>query len=205
MLFIVLLFPSTSFADDEENPEIEDVSGDARSYLDIEKAWFFENPDEPAMLYTVIQLAKPNSIAPKQHLTIHWKMNGEVYWTMCGVGYGGDEQIFYSSGIGYDRWYNRATVYDIEGEFNDNNERLVICFVPKEYIGNPQPGDVLTDTECQCFQRFGLWGRMGFAPKLRISLFRNLGLTFLQVIDSAPDNDLSDNIKEYGEDYIIKY
>ena len=40
MLFFTKLLPTTVFAGDEENPEITDSIGDARFYLDIDKAWF---------------------------------------------------------------------------------------------------------------------------------------------------------------------
>jgi hypothetical protein len=205
MLFFTILIPVNVLSGDEEDPEIRDIIGDARSYLDIEKAWFYEDADEPDFLYTVIQLAQPNAIPLKQHLTIHWEMNGEIYWTMCGIGYGGSDRVFFNSGKGYDQWYDRAIVHDINGDFISGENGLVICRVPKETIGDPEPGDVLTKTECQCFQRFGLWGRMGFSPRLRMALFRTLGLDSLWIIDSAPDNDPSDDIREYGNDYVIQY
>lgn len=204
MLLIPTIVPFSALAGDEGDPEIEDILGDARDYLDVDKAWFYEDSSNPDLLYTVIKLAKPSSLPLKQHLTIHWEMNGEIYWTMCGMGYGGDEKIAFFAGEGYDYWYDRAIVHDVTGEIIEEQDGLVTCIVPKEFIGDPQPGDVLTKTECECFQRFGLWGRLGFAPILRIKLFIALELPFLQVEDFAPDNDF-DDIKEYGKDYVIQY
>ena len=207
MLLIATISPITGnvLAGDEENPEIEDILGDARTYLDIEKVWFYENPAEPDMLYTVIKLGNPSSIPLKQHLTIHWEMNGEIYWTMCGVGYYGGERIFYNAGEGHDYWYDRAIIHDITGDFIEEEGGIVTCCIPKECVGNPEPGDVLTKTESQCFERFGLWGLMGFGPKIRESLFRTFNLPFLQVVDFAPDIEFDGDSRIYGKDYVIKY
>lgn len=38
MLLITTILPITALAGDEENPEITDTVGDARPYLDIQKA-----------------------------------------------------------------------------------------------------------------------------------------------------------------------
>jgi hypothetical protein len=49
-LLIITILPITAIAGDEENPEIEDESGDAFGHLDVLSAWFYENPDEPTEL-----------------------------------------------------------------------------------------------------------------------------------------------------------
>ena len=61
MLLTTTLLPITALAGDPENPEITDTIGDARAYLDIEKAWFYEDPSTPEMLYTTIKLTRPSS------------------------------------------------------------------------------------------------------------------------------------------------
>ena len=52
MLFLTLLFPSQVFAGDEENPEIEDETGDdVIDYLDIISAWFYEDAQQQEYLF----------------------------------------------------------------------------------------------------------------------------------------------------------
>ena len=199
IMLISTCFTYLVIAGDENNPEIEDNIGDARPYLDIEKAWFFEDEQNPEYLYTTIKLQMGNKVSPQQHLTIHWKINGEIYWTMCGIGYSVDQWIIYNFGIGTDQWNDRAEVFDIEGEYN-TEAATVTCKIPKELLNNPTPGTILKDTESQCFERFGLWGRLGFGAKLRFGLFSNFNLPFLQIADFAPNDS-----ETYGKDYIIKY
>ncbi len=47
ILFFMLFIPTTLsaivIAGDEENPEIIDTIGEVRTYLDIDKVWFYED------------------------------------------------------------------------------------------------------------------------------------------------------------------
>ena len=143
-----------------ESPEITDTIGDARAYLDVKKAWFYEDPNTPDMLYTTIELVKPSVIPFKQHLTIHWKMNGIYYASMLGVGYDFSNWKVYVSIIGNGSFGEpKPVISAIQGTFN-TADGTVTCKIPKSTIGNPKPGDVLTDTNSQCFQCFGFWGRL---------------------------------------------
>jgi hypothetical protein len=197
MLFITTLIPITALAGDEENPEITDVIGDARTYLDIKKAWFYEDPSTPEILYTTIELTKPSTIPFKQHLVVSWEMNGEHYASMLGIGYSLTHWLWYVSVVGRGAFGDpKPITSDIQGSF-DTKKGTVTCIIPKSTIGNPTPGDVLTKTQSVCFQRFGLWGSLGFYPPFRYFLF-NVMLKKLQVEDVAPNVD-------YGLDYIIQY
>lgn len=199
MLFLTMSFSLSAIAGDKENPEIKDVTGDARSYLDIEKAWFYENENNPDFLYTTIKIVKPSTIPAKQHLVIDWRMNGEYYASMLGVGYDigiNYPWLYYSAIIGRGQFGDpQPIISQIEGYFNET-DCTITCIIPKSTIGNPKPGDVLTNTFSQCFQRFGFWGRLGFAPRFRYTLFNLLGILPLE--DTAPDIG-------YGSDYIIQY
>jgi len=209
LFFVLLVLLSTAIlpfpviAGDDQNPEIVDTVEDARSYLDIEKAWFFEEESTPNYLYTTIKLRNSNVMMPKQHLTVHWKMDDEIYWTICSVGYEAGQWIHFNFGIGIDYWYDRAEVFDIEGEF-DKESGTVTCKIPKSLLNDPEPGTILTDTSSECFERFGFFGRLGFGPKMRSILFYKLGLPELQVQDFAP-NIIPGEEREYGKDYIIQY
>jgi len=78
----------------------------------------------------------------------------------------------------------------------------VTCVILKNTIGDPEPGDILTNTQSQCFQRFRFWGRLGFSPLIRFIFFDQI-LEMWQVEDTAPD--YVDYQVVYGSDYIIQY
>ncbi|HWR62910.1 MAG TPA: hypothetical protein VN365_00725 [Candidatus Thermoplasmatota archaeon] len=205
MLFFTTLLPTTVLAGDEEHPEITDTIGDARWYLDIDKAWFYEDPITPDVLYTTIEIVKPSVLPPKQHLVVLWEMNGEHYAAMLAVGYDiGIEfpWLYYSAIEGRGQFGDpKPKISTIDG-FLNKTDGTITCKIPKSTIGNPQPGDVLTNTQSQCFQRFRFWGRLGFYPFFRHMIFDQI-LKKWQVEDIAP-NYVNDSIV-YGSDYIIQY
>jgi hypothetical protein len=197
MLLTTTILPITAIAGDEENPEITDTSGDARAYLDVTKAWFYEDPSTPDVLYTTIEITKPMMIPFKQHLVVSWQMNGEHYASMLGIGYSIQMWFEYVSIIGRGQFGDpKPIVSIIEGSF-DTTDGTVTCVIPKSTIGNPAPGDVLTNTQSVCFERFRFWGRLGFSPLFRYILFDEI-LEKWQLEDFAPDQG-------YGSDYIIQY
>ena len=204
MLLFTTILPITALAGDPENPEITDAIGDARAYLDIKKAWFYEDPSTPEILYTTIEITKPSSIPFKQHLVVTWQMNGEYYASMLAIGYYLNKSRWfeYVSIIGRGQFGDPESTFSyIQGSF-DTTKGTVTCIIPKSTIGNPKPGDVLTNTHSQCFERFGLWGSLGFSPFARNFLFEVI-LKKWQLEDTAPDP--VNNEWVYGLDYIIQY
>ena len=196
-LLITTTIPLIVSAGDQDHPEITDTVGDARAYLDINKAWFFENSSSPEMLYTTIELTKPNVIPFKQHLVVAWQMNGEYYASILFIGYNISQWLEFYAIIGRGHWGDPQPIATpIQGSF-DVARGTVTCIMPKSTIGNPQPGDVLTNTHSECFQRFRFWGRLGFSPFLRDYIFDKV-LQKWQLEDFAPDDG-------YGSDYIIQY
>lgn len=197
---LLILLPATVCAGSRNDPEITDDTGDARAYLDIEKAWFYENQTTPDFLYTTIELAKPNIIPPKQHLVVSWMMNGEYYASMLAIGYDIGYWFDFCSIIGKGTFGDpEPQIATITGDIN-LDEGTITCKIPKSTIGNPQAGDILTHTYSTCFQRFRFWGRLGFSPLLRLLIFDALGNW--QVEDIAPNPILE---QEYGKEYIIQY
>jgi hypothetical protein len=88
--------------------------------------------------------------------------------------------------------------YSIDKGAYDKSTGIITWKIPKEIIGNPGPGDVLTKTNSTGFQRFGLLGRIGFSrPIIDLLTKRVFGNSLW---DNAPDNP-----DEYGLDYIIQY
>jgi hypothetical protein len=205
MFFVMLILSSLTVgvsAGSESDPEITDTIGDARTYLDIHKAWFYEDSSRPEMLYATIKLTQPNPLPFKQHLVVSWEMNGEHYASMVGIGYSFKQWFIYEAIIGRGQFGDpKPTVSGIEGSF-DTTKGTVTFFIPKGAIGNPAPGDVLTNTKSECFERFGLWGRLGFSPFWR-DIFFSMILDEYQLFDTAPDYLDGDVV--YGRDYIIQY
>jgi hypothetical protein len=201
ILLITTILPITALAGDEENPEIIDTIGDARPYLDITKVWFYEDPSTPEMLYTIIKITKPSAIPFKQHLVVSWEMNGEHYASMLAIGYSLTQWLAYVSIIGRGAFGDpKPIVSDIQGLI-DSTKGTVTCIIPKNTIGNPKSGDVLTKTHSQCFQRFGFLGRLGLTPLPRYIFFDALGKWQLE--DTAPDPVNAEWV--YGIDYVIQY
>ena len=197
VLLITTTIPFVVKAGDQDHPEITDTVGDARAYLDIKKAWLYEDPSSPQMLYTTLEITKPNIIPFKQHLVVQWQMNGEYYASMLVIGYNVTQWLEFYSIIGRGQLGDpQPTVYAIEGTF-DTTKGTVTFSIPKSTIGNPTPGDILTNTHAQCFERFRFWGRLGFTPFLRDYIFDKV-LKKWQLEDFAPDSG-------YGSDYIIQY
>jgi len=203
MLLITTSFLFCAIADDNKQPEIEDETGDARSYIDIEQVWFHEDQNHPDVLYITIQVRQPNALAPKQHLTVHWNMNEEHYSAALAIGYGFQNWFYFDIVEGYTYLGEEYNVSKITGDFN-TQERTITFIIPKNTIGYPKKGDILTETHSVCFQRFGFWGRLGFSPKLREIFFVFFDLSSLQVFDFAP-NITPEGTQQYGLGYIIKY
>ncbi len=199
---LLMIIPVTVYAGSTDDPEITDTVGDARTYLDIQRAWFFEDPNTPEVLYTTIKLTQPSAVPFKQHLVVSWEMNGEHYASMVGIGYSFTQWFEYVAIIGRGQFGDpEPTVSDIEGSF-DTSEGTVTFFIPKSTIGNPTPGAVCTKTKSECFERFGLWGRLGFSPFWR-DIFFAVILEKWQLFDTAPD--YLDSEVVYGRDYVIQY
>lgn len=173
MLLIMTTLSITAFAGDEENPEIVDETNDlfgifARSpkvlnfftalkifnmesfdFMDITKAWFYENPDNPDYLYAAIKLVDLEFINQRTIYAMHWELDGKTYAVGVHVYSNGETQSFFG-GQTFRRWgpYN-----DIVGSFDVDND-IVTFEIPKNIIGDPQPGDVLTRTDAWTGLRF---------------------------------------------------
>jgi hypothetical protein len=193
MLLITTIPPMTAIAGDEEHPEIKDAAGDAFGYIDINSVWFFEKAETPQFLFVSMKINEPSNFIPKQTFGIFWKHNNIQY--SCGLGVG----------FSFNDWKSFMVV-----KYNDNKEEIIAnngtydfetgiitCEIPKAIIGNPQTGDVMTDTWSNAFRRLGFIGRIGFT---RTSLDLIILLVFgNNMWDYAPERG------EHGLDYVIQY
>jgi hypothetical protein len=195
MLFIFTLMSVNVFAGSEEDPEILDEKDEeVIEHLDIISAWFFEKEDEPDYLFTALKLKDINIQKPVQLLTLHWYFNDVQYASGLRIGYK-IPWVEYIAGKAEGWWFwFQVDFKPITGEY-DEEKGIITCKIPKNFIGNPEQGDILTKTKASTIQRFGFRGRLGLENLWLIAFFR---LTSGKVPwDGAP--------YEYGRDYIIKY
>jgi len=185
-LLITTILPVTVtvFAGDEKDPEIVDVTGDTDIvFLDIESAWFYENTDEPDYLFTALKMKdlKENFNAV---FSIRWTYNNVVYVSGLDTFYFRDNE--FRSGLRqratYWQWKNMP---ECKGVFDQNTD-IITWKILKSNIGNPQKGDVLTNTESSAVAGFPLSFIYFFTGK--------------DCRDFAPDN-----YGDYGQDYIVQY
>jgi len=156
--------------DNERNPEIKDKSGDTVGYLDILSVWFYEEPDEPDYLYIVMKVRNLKTIL-RTVFSVYWMYNGVNYVSTMFVGiYGTYWSVSY-----FDRGWQTSLSngsYDLQSD-------VITMKIQKSKIGDPQPGDILTNTYALAWQKIVF----GWIPWF---------------VDYAPN-------RGYGRDYIIQY
>lgn len=184
MLLTTTILPLTALAGDPENPEIKDDLNDTYlPFLDIVSAWFYEKADEPQYLYTAIKVQSIN-LKANAVLSIRWGYDGKEYVT------GFDTFIFqkdvFRSGdpkrASHFQWIHMP---ECEGTV-DRTTNVITWRVLKSNIGNPEKGDVLTNTRAAAVSG-------GYS-------------SFLYSFTGRDYRDFAPNTQdEYGLDYVIQY
>ena len=184
LITTILPITETVIAGDEENPEIVDVTGDTDlGFLDIESAWFYEKADESDYLFTALKI-KDLKEAFNAVLSIRWAYNDVVYVSGVSTYYYKDKE--FRSGLRQRATYRQwKSMPECIGIFDQNTD-IITWKILKSNIGNPQRGNVLTNTEASAVAGF---------PLSFISFF--IGKDYR---DFAPDD-----YGDYGQDYIIQY
>ena len=198
LLFLVLFNNITVFAGIQEDPEIEDTIGDAFGYLDIQSVWFHENEENPDILYVSMKINDPVYWHFQQTFAVFWIYNNELYSCGLHLGFGvGNQWEKYSAGKYPPNRYYDYYHYNLTGQYLIS-DGIITMELPKEFIGNPEKDDILTDTWSNAFRRVGFIGRIGFTRALIDDLI--LKIFGNSMWDYAPNKD-----EGYGRDYIIKY
>ena len=193
MLMISLSFTVVVSAGSEEDPEIEDETGDAFGYIDVESVWFYEKQEEPDVLYVCMKIHNASYTTFQQTFAVFWEYKNVKYAISLHLGFSFKNWSKYNSGIKGGRDYIHTP---IEGDY-DFDTGIITWKVPKENIGNPEKDDVLTGTWSNAFRRLGFIGRIGLTRHI-------LDTIILQIFgnnmwDYAPERG------EYGREYIIHY
>jgi hypothetical protein len=186
---IFVITPSSAFAGDEQNPEITDYENDMFKHpyfkvptrslkaIDILSAWFYENQNESNFLFITIKVVDLNYLFfLRSAYTVTWGHDVYVYTARLSTQFLG----FYSIAVIQRSYPNKINF--ISASFDKENN-LVTFKIPKNLIGNPQPGDILTRT------------RAGSA----ISTASGYILDFYFALDVAP------NYQASGKNYIIQF
>ncbi len=154
----VLSMKRTTEIDFVDDPEIIDDEGDvfgllsyifpqeAFGFLDIVTAWFYENPNEPDYLYVTIKL---NDLDFKSWHTIY-----SMQWTYNGVKQGVSVHTREKGAVASFFVTSGEDGYAIDGSLDAEND-IVTFQIPKNMIGDPKPGDVLTNPETLTSLRLG--------------------------------------------------
>jgi hypothetical protein len=205
LLVLTAVLPLSVMAGSEEDPEIEDFNEntpddifgtftripglftffraigmfpfDSFAVIDIQSAWFYEQVDEPTYLYTALKLEDVFLIKQTQIYTIRWTMNGKDYSTSVRSNMMNGVHTSFQGGSSH----AGGAREEINGSFDVENN-IIYFAVPKQLIGNPQPGDVLTETNAWTALRFGAEPLTAF-----------LG------------GELAKDWSGYGKDYVIQY
>ena len=205
-LLIINILPMCVIAGDEQNPEIVDETNDlyglfaikpnvynfftkfnifnmeSFDFMDITSAWFYENPDKPDYLYTAIKLKNLEFINQRTIYAMHWEFKDKNYAVGVHVYSNGTTKGFFAGEtFGIFNKYRYGPYYNASGLFDIDND-LVIFEISKDVIGNPEPGDKLTNTDAWTGLRF---------------IFEPLTIPF--------GGEVAKDGTGYGEDYIIQY
>jgi hypothetical protein len=178
MLVSLSLHMSSVLAGDEKHPEIEDRTRDVRltgyfplfpqffvKHVDIVSAWFHEDSENPDYLYASLKLRglNGNTETLEAIYLISWTYKENTYNAGLKIHPDGIANGGYNIDINNGERYERC-----EGTLDEENN-CIIWEVSKDIIGDPKPGDVLTNTfaytDLRCTEESGL-------P--RIDLFKDL-------------------------------
>jgi hypothetical protein len=146
--FVILMISSSATALGHSDPlitdEIGDVSGSLSflfpqktwAFLDIESAWLYETSTEPDNLYASIKVSDLTLRRWHTIYTFCWEYNGVFCAANVHLGLKGAASDFFAE-------YGDHTEKITDGILDTEND-IITIIVPKSLVGDPKPGDVLT-------------------------------------------------------------
>jgi hypothetical protein len=188
-IIVMMLMTSSSItmfvsAGSEEDPELQDNEGDTTLLMyDILQAWFYEIPEEPNYLFTVLKI---NDLSGRSNAvySIKWNYNEINY--VCGLDtFYYKENIFRSGNPQRATYWQWNSMPECEGEFN-LEESIITWKIPKNEIGSPPQGAVL--------------------QQIRAHAVPGFPMSFIYFFTGRDYRDfMPDSVGEYGRDYVIQY
>lgn len=204
LMLVITAFSLTVYAGDENNPEIQDQENDITGkliqypilfkilktinmvpfqsfeFIDITSAWFYENENEPDYLFASIKIKDLQYTPLRTIYAMRWTFNEKNYGAGCHI-HSNNEYRWYAAGQIFgllDNWaYKKGLIKDISDCIIDYEKSLIKLKIPKDIIGDPNPGDILIYTNA--------W----------------TGLRFISEIGG----DLAEDQTSYGNNYTIQY
>jgi hypothetical protein len=160
-LLCTALLPSITA---DSDPQIIDEIGDVKenilaqllfpdkivNTIDVMEAWFYEESTEPDFLFIGMKIS---GLGPKyfhQIYTVKWEYNDILYFASYHSMYFGNYQV--ANGGKYATL--NMNLESVECEYTIAGA-IINIKVPKEAIGDPQPGEILTNTYSWNALRFG--------------------------------------------------
>jgi len=167
--------------------EITDQTGDTNyEYIDVIWGSFYEKSDDPEYLFVDLKIADLKDKIGTVY-AIHWSYNGAHYDVSFHNGIMVPHTVFKKWNCDRYIWRRAISTWEFEsnsGSF-DVETGLISWKILKSCVGNPQPGDVLTQPYAFTAQRIS---KMGLVP---------LRFFFRSLCDVTSDTD--------GIDYTIQY
>ena len=193
-LLVACLMPQIVNAGDQTNPEVTDPEKDVLlfgqftlpvvnrllNHLDILSAWFSENPDEPTILYVTLKLQDVRPMRLMGVYGVTWFHDGYEQAVITLFKHGKENM----SGVQAQDtdFVPIKDLYTI-----DEKENTITWAIPKELIGDLQPGDTLNTPIATTAVRF-------CSDTLANLVKKRFGT-----------NCIGFDITEEGEDYVILY
>jgi len=154
-------------------------------FMDVTAANFYENKNEPDFLYVLIRINNLEYISLRTIYAIRWTFDGKHFAAGCHTHSNGEFKWFFAGRVFglFDNWaYKKGLIKDISDCIIDQENNLILLKIPKVIIGDPEPGDVLTQTNA--------WTGLRFVRE-----FLTFPFGGQMAIDPTP----------YGNDYTILY
>lgn len=161
MFLVVASLPMLTIAGDEDNPELRDKTRDVFSYfgvvlqalckhIDVQSAWFYEDPEHPENLYVSLKLRdlKEQTTLLEAIYGVDWVFDYNTYSTLVHIHPDGIGVYFVGKSVDGDEEWDTC-----DGEIDVENH-IITWSVPKSAIGNPQPHDRLLDIFASTVLRF---------------------------------------------------
>lgn len=154
-------------------------------FMDVTSAWFYEDLNEPNYLFITIKIKDLAFTRMRAIYAVHWTFNEKHYGVACHTHSDGAFTWFAAGQIFglLDNWaYKKGLIQDISDcTINTENNHIVLK-IPKTLIGDPNPGDVLTETSA--------WTGLRFISEIFTYFF---------------GGELAKDPTPYGSEYIIQY
>ena len=163
-VLMATIFPLGVIAGDSDDPEVEDRIRDVFGlfgflpqfffkHIDIRSAWFYEDSDTPDYLYVSLELRdlEYKTKMLEAIYVVDWRFNSNSYATCVHTNPDGVRAFF--SGKTNDVGNDFEDYVICDGTFDDENN-IITWEIPKNAIGDPQPGDILTNTAAVTTLRF---------------------------------------------------